>query len=95
MLKGSTNGAQTLFERHGAEVRWNVRNILNKNGIFGTTDKAKIFANSSKENCIGLFFDGLSSAPRAVRFINKVLDCSMRYAPRLPPASPKLMSLWQ
>lgn len=90
MLKGSTNGAQTLFERHGAEVRWNVRNILNKNGIFGTTDKAKIFANSSKENCIGLFFDGLSSAPRAVRFINKVLDCSMALRAEIAAGKPKV-----
>ena len=76
MLKGSAGGAQTMFDRHCNEVRWQVRSVINKQGIFGITDKAKIFANSTKENCIGLFFSGLSGSPSAVRFINKVLDCA-------------------
>lgn len=75
MLKSSTHGAQYMLEKHCTDVRWQVRNVINDKGIFGITDMAKIFANSSTESCIGLFFDGIGGAQSAIRFICKVLDC--------------------
>ena len=76
MLKSSTNAHCEMMERHGADIRWNLRNVLqsSRNGMFGTVDKVKLFKGSQSEHYVGLFYDGSNGSARSVHFINKVLD---------------------
>lgn len=72
MLKSNHKGYREMLDAHLAEVRWQVENVFSDDGIFGVTDHKPIFENSSKESCIGLFFDANTGSMAALRLIKKV-----------------------
>ena len=67
-----------------------MENVFSDDGIFGVTDHKPIFENSSKESCIGLFFDANTGSMAALRLIKKVRQEARRLqasiaAGRTPP----------
>ena len=72
MLKSNTNGYQEMMLRHAEEIRGKVTNVVSDDGIFGTTDKVKVFGNSGSENCVGLFFVWMRNCSRGIKLLGKI-----------------------
>ena len=74
MLKSNTWGHQEMMAAHGADVRWNVRNLVGKGGLFGVSSRARLFKDHPLEANATLFFDARNGAERSVTLLDKVLD---------------------
>ena len=72
MLKSNHKGFREMIDSHLTDVRWQVENVFSDEGIFGVTDRKPIFESSTKENCIGLYFDANTGSIAALRLIKKV-----------------------
>ena len=72
MLKSNHKGFREMIDAHLTEVRWQVENVFSDEGIFGVTDRKPIFESSTKESCIGLYFDANTGSIAALRLIKKV-----------------------
>ena len=72
MLKSNHKGFREMIDAHLTEVRRQVENVFSDDGIFGVTDRKQIFEDSTKESCIGLYFDANTGSIAALRLIKKV-----------------------
>lgn len=75
MLKSNTNGYKEMMLRHADEIRHKSRYIVNKRGVFGTTDRVRLFAESEEDTCVGLYFDWSNSSGRGVTLLSRILEC--------------------
>lgn len=73
MLKSNQRGHREMVEKHLDDVRWNVRNALPFSGLFGVTDRVRLFESRTEENCVGLFFDGKVGSIASARLLDKFL----------------------
>lgn len=73
MLKSDNEGYMTMMERHSAEIYWKVDRIIGKDGLFGISDKARIFAGDSEESNVSLYFDAMNGTERSVTLLNKII----------------------
>lgn len=74
MLKESTAGFKEMYKRHSAEIRCQVRHIVDQKFLFGITDKVKLFKESTHEDCVALFYDHVNGAARAEHLSLKILS---------------------
>ena len=72
MLKESTAGFKEMYKRHSAEIRCQVRHIVDQKFLFGMTDKVKLFKESTHEDCVALFYD-YDGAARSEHLSLKIL----------------------
>ena len=73
MLKESTAGFKEMYKRHSAEIRCQVRHIVDQKFLFGMTDKVKLFKESTHEDCVALFYDHINGAARSEHLSLKIL----------------------
>ena len=73
MTTGGTSAHAEMMGKHAAEIRWRADKAIAP-GIFGTTDKARLFKNDTKECTVGIFFDGANGSERSVRLMEKIFD---------------------
>ena len=71
MLMSSRHGFREMVEKHLDDVRWNVRNALPFPGLFGVTDRVRLFESRTEENCVGLFFDATAGSIASARLLDK------------------------
>ena len=74
MLTSNTMAYGEMVADHAEEIRWKVRYASHKKGLFGISEKRKIFRDDTKEAFVTLFYDGLNGSQRAVRLIEKVVN---------------------
>ena len=72
MLKSNTNGYREMMARHADDVRVRVSQAVSDDGIFGITDKVKVFGKSASESCVGLFFVWSRNCSRGIKLLGKV-----------------------
>ena len=76
MLKSSCLGFQTMFEKHAEEIRQKVKNSVNDQGLFGTTERTQVFGSGTEQACIGLYYNNISSSYSSNNLIKQVLDAA-------------------
>lgn len=72
MLKSSTKGFVEMMQRHAFDIRWNVKQAIDDDGIFGMTDQVKVFETSKAPSCIALYFVAASGTSRLIKLMGKV-----------------------
>lgn len=92
MLKSNHKGFREMIDAHLTEVRWQVENVFSDEGIFGVTDRKPIFECSTKESCIGLYFDANTGSLAALRLIKKVRQEARRLQSALAAGSSAVVS---
>ena len=75
MLKSNNAGYREMMKRHAADIRWKMKRFV-RSGIFGTTDRVKLFNSSCRENCTGLYFVGMNGASKTVKLMERVIDAA-------------------
>ncbi len=73
MLKSNTYAHEQMVAGHNEEIRWKVEYVINDRGLFGLTEKKRIFQRHPEEAIVGLFYDGINGSERSVRLIKKIL----------------------
>lgn len=73
MLKSNTDGHSSMLKEYWERLRWNVRNLVGRDALFGVSDRKRLFANHPEEAYVTLFFDGRNGTDRAITLLNKVL----------------------
>jgi len=74
MLKSNTKAHADMISEHGADVRWDIRNLVGRGGLFGISARKRLFSNFPLEANATLFFDGRNGSERSVALLDKVLD---------------------
>ena len=74
MLPSNTFAYKNMFEQYAREIFWNFDYAINRKGIFGTTQRGKVFASGEEEACIGFYFDPKIGTPKSLEFITAVFD---------------------
>ena len=73
MLKSDNYGHSLMLKEHAEEIRWNVKNVITENGIFGIRSKGRIFKDCPEEANLYLYYDGANGTERSVALIRKVI----------------------
>ena len=84
MLKSSSSGYGEMLRRHALNIRWNVRYCIDRNAVFGTTDRVRVFAGSREESCVALLYDAVNSSGRSVAMVQKIWDALEEVSRQLP-----------
>ena len=84
MLKSSSSGYREMLRRHAGQIRWDSRYCIDEKGVFGTTDRVKVFAGSEKDSCVALLYDALNGTERSLRVIFKVWRACLEVRRQLP-----------
>ncbi len=74
MLKSDVDGYASMMSKHALDIHWKIDRIVDKNGLFGISDKARIFKEDSEEANIALFFDAMNGTDRSITLLNKFID---------------------
>ena len=72
MLKSNVLGFVSMFEKYAEEIRWKVKHCVSDDAVFGIADRAKVFAQSEEESCVGLYFAGMGGARGSADLLRKV-----------------------
>ena len=72
MLPGDTYGHQKMQDAYSDEIRWNSKHVVSDDGVFGISDRVRLFGNHERVSQVSLFFDGAGSSQQSVRLIKKV-----------------------
>lgn len=72
MLKSDTYGHVRMMEKHAADIRWNVKYVVDDNGKFGIAENGQIFGNHPETAWINLYFDGANGTERSITLIRKI-----------------------
>lgn len=74
MLKSNVNGHTAMMADYSDEIHWNVRYLVGIDGLFGVTNRKRLFKNHPEEAFVTLFFDGKNGSERSVTLLNKVFS---------------------
>lgn len=74
MLKSNSLAYKSMFEQYSSKIFWNFSYAINGDGIFGVSQKEKVFASSDEEAYVGLYFNGQIGSRKSLEFIKKVFS---------------------
>ena len=93
MMKSDTKGFISMMEKHGNEIKWNVRYCTNDKGQFGTQEVMCVFGSHPEEAMINLYYDGSNGTERSITPIGKVVSAGRMMQEQIDagrkPAVPK------
>lgn len=103
MLPSDTFGHAQMVAEHSETIRWRVPYALGEKGLFGLSQKKRLFRQHPEEAFINLFFDASNGSQRALSLIaktvkaTKVLKAEIQRGKRpvVPQALAKYISLRQ
>lgn len=70
MLTSKVKGKSFMMAKYAEALKWNVKNYIRASEIFGITDKAPIFKESTDDSFIHLYFDWKNGGERAIKLIS-------------------------
>ena len=73
MMKENTNGFRTLLNKYQNEIRLKWKYALG-NGLFGTSDKVRLFKNSDLETDACIIWDGKNGIERISYLIDEIME---------------------
>lgn len=74
MLPSNSFAYKSMFEQYAHEIFWNFDYAINRKGMFGITQRGKVFASGEEEACIGFYFNPRIASPKSLDFIMDVFD---------------------
>lgn len=98
MLKGNTHGHTSMMSEYASEIKWNVRHVINDDGIFGISKEQKVFTSRPFKTWINLYFDGANGTERSITLIKRIRAAACRMNEDIrdhkKPAVPKDLSAY-
>ena len=76
MLKSDTYGHTQMVGQYAETIRWKVPYAIDGDGMFGISEKKKVFKEHPEEAYINLFFDGSNAAQRSITLIRKIMKAT-------------------
>jgi len=76
MLKSDTYGHTQMVSQYAETIRWKVPYATGGDGMFGISEKQKVFKGYPEEAYINLFFDGSNAAQRSITLIRKIVKAT-------------------
>ena len=76
MLPKNNYGHESMIKEHSEDIRWKVDQCISENGIFGMSERKKLFKNYNIHSYINTYFDGSNATNRAISLINKVFTAA-------------------
>lgn len=89
MLKSSASGYQEMLALHSEDIRWRVRQVVDKAGLFGITGRVRVFSSCKEPSCVGLYFNGKGGSAGGITLIQKVLEGAEELEKKIADASRK------
>lgn len=74
MLHSDDYGHKEMLNKYGDSIRWKVPYAISDKGLFGVSEKMKLFASHPEEAYISLFFDASNGTDRSITLIRKILN---------------------
>ncbi len=59
-----------MMRKYAEGLKWNVNNYIRASELFGITDKARIFKESTEDSFIHLYYDWKNGGDRAIKLIS-------------------------
>jgi len=73
MLKSDTYAHTKMLEEYGETIRFKVEYAVDGKGLFGISEKKKLFSEHQEEAYVSLYYDGSNGTGRAITLIGKVM----------------------
>lgn len=78
MLKSDTFGHTAMMAEYADTIRWKVSHAVNDSGVFGITDRKRLFSQYEDEAYINLYFDASNGTERSITLIRKVREAERK-----------------
>lgn len=78
MLPTDTLAHTSMVSDHGEKIRWKSRYIIGEGGLFGTSDRKRLFSTRNRESTVCLYFDGVGGSIQSHKLSRKVIACKKR-----------------
>ena len=88
MLKSSSAAYKTMVKKYAETIRWNVSHVLNDKGLFGVTDRTRVFSTGEQEAYTSLFYDAIRGSRKALDDIAKVLAAQKEISAQINAGRP-------
>ena len=72
MMQGNRFGHTCMVEKYGESIRWSLDHAVSDEGLFGISEKNKLFQNSDTEAYVNLYFDGIRGSHQSVKLLSKI-----------------------
>ena len=72
MMHGNHAGHTCMVEKYGEMIRWSLDHAVSDEGLFGISEKNKLFRNSDTEVYVNLYFDGIRGCHQSVNLLSKI-----------------------
>ena len=103
MLPSDTFGHSQMVAQHSETIRWRVPYAVGEKGLFGISEKKRLFHGHTEEAFVNLFFDASNGSQRALSLISKIVkatkvlkaEIQKGKRPVVPQALAKYISLRQ
>ena len=103
MLQADTFGHSQMVGEYSETIRWRVPYAVSEKGLFGLSEKKRLFRDYPEEAFVNLFFDASNGSQRALSLISKILKATKGMKaeiqrgrkPVVPQALAKYISLRQ
>jgi len=76
MLQADTFAHSQMVAQHSETIRWRVSYAVGEKGLFGISDKKRLFHGHTQEAFVNLFFDASNGSQRALTLIAKILKAT-------------------
>ncbi|MBR3310648.1 MAG: hypothetical protein IKG15_02365 [Solobacterium sp.] len=74
MMHSNFKGHTSMAESYGETIRWNLDYAVTDEGLFGISEKTKLFLNSDTEAYVNLYFDGIRGSHQSVKLLAKIRE---------------------
>ena len=103
MLQSDTFAHSQMVAQHSETIRWRVPYAVGEKGLFGISEKKRLFCEYPQEAFVNLFFDASNGSQRSLALISKILkatkvlkaEIQKGKRPVVPQALAKYISLRQ
>ncbi len=103
MLPSDTFGHSQMVAEHSETIRWRVPYAVGEKGLFGISEKKRLFHGHTEEAFVNLFFDASNGSQRSLTLIAKIVkatkvlkaEIQKGKRPVVPQALAKYISLRQ
>ncbi len=89
MLKSTSLAFQTMMTKHAEAIHCKVRFVVNERGLFGISERCKVFASGTEEACVGLYYDAVRGNKSALKQISEVLAAGRAINGAIAQGKPK------
>ena len=72
MMHGNHFGHTEMLHSHGGSIRWDPRNAVSDDGVFGTCDYVQLFKSHPRKGFVNLYFDGVRGSMQSIELTKQI-----------------------